>query len=99
MKKRGSRCIDTPILTFTLDADELLASRPDSFNSNKEASMLNTRLGGPQNPSGRCEEEKCLSLTGTRTSARQSNLQPVAVLARLLFAYFLQLAVIELTYF
>jgi hypothetical protein len=56
-------------LTLALAGGEWLASRPGRFIPGKRAPWysLDTRLGRPQNRSGRRGEEKILDPTGTRT--------------------------------
>jgi hypothetical protein len=56
-------------LTSALVRGEWSVSRPGRFNPRGKISryLLNRRLGGPQNQSGRHGEEKILAPTGTRT--------------------------------
>jgi hypothetical protein len=63
--------------TSVLVGDELPDSRLGRFTPRYP---LDTRLGGPQNRSGRRNEEKNLAPTGTRTSSpRPSIPSPVAI--------------------
>jgi hypothetical protein len=59
MNTWGSEGIAPAFLTSALDGDEWLASRPGRYIPVKNPRYpLDKRLGGAQNGSGRCEEEK-----------------------------------------
>jgi hypothetical protein len=76
MKTWGSGCVVPPFLASSLDGSEWSASRPGRFTHWEKSPWysLDRRLGGPQSQSGRCGEEKNLTLAGNRTPA----IQPVA---------------------
>jgi hypothetical protein len=86
----GSGCIDPHILVLGTSWSCLVSSTPQLhyLRGKNPLYLLDRRLGGPQNRSGRRGEKKRLVLTGTGTPhPRQSSHSPVAIptaLSRLL---------------